>query len=284
MALKNIVIRSISGLVYVGLILAATLTVPEAMLALTLLLALLATVEFRRLCASATPDDSPAPTAGRVAAIFTVLAALATVTAVWTCLYSISMIWAAIAILMLVCRLIATLYDIRPTAVRQMLRDLAALVYIALPLALVNWLYYYSPAMVLFMFVMIWLNDTGAFLVGSAIGRHRLFERISPKKSWEGFWGGMLLCVAVAIAASALWPWALPALPLWAMAVMAVVISAAATWGDLVESLIKRTLHVKDSGSIMPGHGGILDRIDSLLLVAPALCCLLTVILEFIDL
>ena len=127
-------------------------------------------------------------------------------------------------------------------------------------------LHTYGMLIALFMFVCIWLNDTGAYLVGCTIGKHRLFERISPKKSWEGFFGGMVFCIAAGAFAhlliggsQAIW------IP------FAIIVSVFATWGDLVESLIKRTAGVKDSGNIMPGHGGVLDRIDSLLFVAPAI-------------
>ena len=120
------------------------------------------------------------------------------------------------------------------------------------------------------LFIFIWLYDTGAYCVGMLLGRHRLFERISPKKSWEGVIGGVMLCVAGAYAT---YYWfdeffQVPDLTTWVG--MSVVVAVFATFGDLVESLIKRTVGVKDSGNILPGHGGILDRIDSLLLVVPA--------------
>ncbi|MGM9758587.1 MAG: phosphatidate cytidylyltransferase [Parabacteroides sp.] len=124
----------------------------------------------------------------------------------------------------------------------------------------------YHPLPILALFVFIWLNDTGAYLVGSLIGRHRLFERISPKKSWEGFFGGVL----VALAASQLFAWYEPDLSRLEWLGLAAVIVIAGTWGDLVESLLKRTLQVKDSGHILPGHGGMLDRFDSVILAIPA--------------
>lgn len=137
--------------------------------------------------------------------------------------------------------------------------------YIALPMAALSIIYSINPIFALIMLALIWINDTGAFLVGCTIGKHRLFERISPKKSWEGFFGGFIFCIAAGAAASFYFEdgWLQ-----WA--VLGAVVSVAATLGDLIESLIKRTVGVKDSGNIMPGHGGILDRIDSLLLVAPA--------------
>ena len=106
--------------------------------------------------------------------------------------------------------------------------------------------------------------------MGVLLGRHRWFERISPKKSWEGVFGGIVACVAGAYVTH-YWLddlFRVPDLATWVG--LSVVVAVFSTFGDLVESLIKRTVGVKDSGHIMPGHGGILDRIDSLLLVAPA--------------
>ena len=123
---------------------------------------------------------------------------------------------------------------------------------------------------VLAVFVLIWLNDTGAFCVGSLFGRHRLFERISPKKSWEGFFGGLIFCLVAAAILKTCFGEYFPGMGMLLMLGLGAVVSVFGTWGDLVESLIKRTLGVKDSGHVLPGHGGILDRIDSLLLVIPA--------------
>ncbi|OAV71293.1 Phosphatidate cytidylyltransferase [Bacteroidales bacterium Barb4] len=121
---------------------------------------------------------------------------------------------------------------------------------------------------VLALFVIVWLNDTGAYLVGSRFGRHRLFERISPKKSWEGFWGGF----AMAVLASQVFAFCNPEISRFHWLGLSVVIVIFATWGDLTESLLKRTLERKDSGSVLPGHGGLLDRFDSILLASPAAC------------
>jgi phosphatidate cytidylyltransferase len=116
---------------------------------------------------------------------------------------------------------------------------------------------------------MIWLNDTGAYCVGSLLGKHRLCERLSPKKSWEGFFGGLVFCIAAGIVASYILSDSIYSFMIITIS-LGVVVCVFATVGDLFESLIKRTLHVKDSGNLIPGHGGILDRIDSLLFVAPA--------------
>lgn len=178
--------------------------------------------------------------------------------------------WLPALLAYIIVRLVAQLYARAANHLHCLAQSMLAMTYVALPLSLINLIYFnYSPLLLLASFIFIWINDTGAYCVGSLLGRHRLFERISPKKSWEGFWGGMAFCIAAA--------WLLHWLGFfpqgWSLAPavgFAITASVFATWGDLVESLIKRTLGVKDSGNIMPGHGGILDRIDSLLLVTPA--------------
>ena len=122
------------------------------------------------------------------------------------------------------------------------------------------------PYFALALFVLIWLNDTGAYCIGSLLGKHRLFERISPKKSWEGFGGGLLF----ALLASQVFAYLLPAYSAIQWLGLAVVIVVFGTWGDLIESLLKRQLGIKDSGHLLPGHGGMLDRFDSVLLAIPA--------------
>jgi phosphatidate cytidylyltransferase len=111
-----------------------------------------------------------------------------------------------------------------------------------------------------------WLGDTGGYLAGRAFGRHKLFERVSPKKTWEGVAGGVVLAAAGACVVKAI---GLPGVG-WGHAIaLGVVLDAAGVLGDLAESMLKRSFGVKDSGTIMPGHGGMLDRVDSLLFSAP---------------
>ena len=114
-------------------------------------------------------------------------------------------------------------------------------------------------------FLILWSSDTFAYLVGRAIGKHQLFARISPKKTWEGSIGGGILTVGMAILIHFVFHW----MALWPAITMAIVIIIMGTIGDLVESSLKRSLGIKDSGNILPGHGGILDRFDSLLFSAP---------------
>ena len=150
--------------------------------------------------------------------------------------------------------------------------------YIALPFSMLNVLAFpqtgsYSFVYPLSVFVFLWMNDTGAYLCGSLLGRHKLFPRVSPGKSWEGSIGGGLLVVGIAVL---IW-WLLDRysvgqanLNMWHWVGLGLTVVVFGTWGDLVESLFKRTLGIKDSGNILPGHGGMLDRFDSSLLAIPA--------------
>lgn len=160
-------------------------------------------------------------------------------------------------------------HDVNP--VNVLARSLMAQAYIALPLGIIAALYYNvaSPHLVLALLIFIWVNDTGAFCIGSLFGRHRLFERISPKKSWEGFWGGLIFSIGAALVMYYCFPQYYPEVTAFGLCRLAVVTAVVATYGDLLESMIKRTVGVKDSGTLIPGHGGILDRIDSLLFVTP---------------
>jgi phosphatidate cytidylyltransferase len=123
----------------------------------------------------------------------------------------------------------------------------------------------FSPGIIIGFFLLIWANDTGAYLAGVSFGRHKLFERISPKKTWEGFLGGVISAVAAAWFLSG---W-LGVVDRENWIIIAVIVSVAGTYGDLVESMLKRSTGIKDSGTIMPGHGGFLDRFDSAIISFP---------------
>lgn len=157
--------------------------------------------------------------------------------------------------------------------------------YIALPFALLNTLSFiavtfhdgshgavYSPAFTLAVFVFIWVGDSAAYIFGSWLGRHRLFPRISPKKSWEGCIGAFVAAVAVSQVVATFVPDfsdTNPVVNRLAWAGLAAVVIVFGTWGDLIESQLKRKLDLKDSGKILPGHGGMLDRFDSSLVAIP---------------
>ena len=119
-----------------------------------------------------------------------------------------------------------------------------------------------------------WASDTGAYCVGSLIGKHPLFKRISPNKSCEGSVGGAVLAIGISMI-FAHYDTSLYSTLQWAG--MALVVVVFGTWGDLVESLMKRQLGIKDSGNILPGHGGMLDRFDSSLIAIPAVALYLAI-------
>jgi phosphatidate cytidylyltransferase len=123
----------------------------------------------------------------------------------------------------------------------------------------------FSPGIIIGFFLLIWANDTGAYLTGISFGRHRMMERISPKKTWEGFIGGVIIA---ALAAWLLSGW-LGVVNTVQWVIISLIVSIAGTYGDLIESMLKRSTGVKDSGTIMPGHGGFLDRFDSAIISFP---------------
>lgn len=146
---------------------------------------------------------------------------------------------------------------------------LLGVIYVAMPLSLMCYFPIiaseaWNPWMMLFYIFIIWANDVFAYLVGMSIGRHRLCERLSPKKSWEGFFGGIIGAVAMGLVAARVLGDDYAA---WGG--LAVVAAVTGVLGDLVESMFKRAAGVKDSGSLIPGHGGVLDRFDAMLLSAP---------------
>lgn len=171
---------------------------------------------------------------------------------------------------------ISELYLKKKNSVNDIAFSLMSQLYIALPFALLNVLAFYipdesqtsvySPILPLSIFIFTWINDSGAYCVGVLFGKHRLFERISPKKSWEGSFGGGIFSIIGAIIIANYFP--ILSHTEWIGLALTVVIFG--TWGDLVESLIKRTIGIKDSGNILPGHGGMLDRFDSTLMAVPA--------------
>lgn len=134
----------------------------------------------------------------------------------------------------------------------------------------------YSFHLPLAFLLMLWASDTGAYLFGRKLGSHKLFERHSPKKTWEGFFGGVLTSVLVSFAVSYFFKEINPLV--WGG--MAVLIVTFGTLGDLVESMLKRSLNAKDSGTLLPGHGGLLDRFDGLLIAAPVVYAYLYLVLN----
>ncbi len=177
--------------------------------------------------------------------------------------------------------MVAELYLKQEDPVNDWAYTMMSQLYIALPFSLLNVLAFQSDGegihyvwtVPLSVFVFLWVNDAGAYICGSLLGKHKLFPRISPGKSWEGSIGGGLLVILVAVLVwHLLEQYGQNSLGLSAVewAGLGLTIVVFGTWGDLVESLFKRTLGIKDSGHILPGHGGMLDRFDSTLMAVPA--------------
>ena len=269
--MKNLILRTITGVIFVA-VLVASFMYPLAMVALFALITGLTIWEFTGLV-----NQRKGVQVNRfinsVAGIFLFLAMA--VHSMNLDQYSLAFVPFLITLIYL---LVAELYLKAEDPINNWAYTMMAQLYIALPFSLLNVLAFRfdmsdAPYLLpLSVFIFLWTNDTGAYCCGSLLGRHKLFPRISPGKSWEGSIGGGLLVVGVACFIS----WYTDQHDIdthltmlqWAGLGLTVVVFG--TWGDLVESLFKRTLGVKDSGNILPGHGGMLDRFDSSLLAIPA--------------
>lgn len=282
--MKNFVIRALSGACYIALIIAAILLLDNSPVMYLLVFPLLIVLGIGEMVTMA-KDDA---TQSWLVNVIDMLGGIGLFVAFYMHYEGATMqtraLWLLPVAAYLILRTIVQLYRPRQNAVHSLERSFFALGYIALPLALLNCIVSITaPRLLLGIFMFIWLYDTGAYCIGMLLGRHRLFERVSPKKSWEGVIGGIAASVAGAYVT---YYWfdeffQVPELATWVG--LSVVVAVFATFGDLVESLIKRTVGVKDSGNILPGHGGILDRIDSLLLVSPAVLIYLSLIVTNIQ-
>ena len=280
--MKNFITRTITGVFFVAAIVVGFLN-PQAMVVLFALVTGLTVWEFTGLV-----NDRPYITVNRF---------ICTVSGVYLCAamagYNSGMTPSTVFIPYLVSiiyLLVAELYLQAKDPINNWAYTMLSQLYIALPFSLLNVLAFtstpdgqvtFNTILPLSVFVFLWVNDTGAYCVGSLLGRHKLFPRVSPGKSWEGSIGGALFVLLAAYGigwldnmqvadldhSSSLFR-GLLTIPEWAGLGLTVVVFG--TWGDLVESLFKRTLGIKDSGSILPGHGGMLDRFDSSLLAIPA--------------
>ncbi len=261
--LRNLLIRALTGAVYVALLLGAVMYGPATSFAFFALVGAGCTWEFCRIASSRS---------NRLAAS---LSTVLLCSAVWLWAMGASGVgrMAALYGFTLMYLLVSELYREAQSPLRNWAFAFASQLYVGLPFALTTllttaqqgytWLY------VVALFVFLWASDTGAYLCGSAFSRfvpYKLFERIRPKKAGIGSIGGTLLTLIVAFGFAQ----CCPELSLWKWLGFALVVVVAGTLGDLVESLLKRELGIKDSGNILPGHGGLLDRFDSALLAIPA--------------
>ena len=260
--MKNLIVRALSGAVYVALIIASLLYERNIIfICLFGVVTALALIEFAHMTQ---------PKQCYLTRLIDVVGGILIFESMITPMGMTTMLFPFGVLAYLVVRFIAQLYVKQDNALQSLGFSVMGQMYIALPLAMLGLLYSLCGQwVVLALFFFIWLNDTGAYLVGSAIGRHKLFARISPNKSWEGFFGGFILAGIAGYLLAVYFPDTFQT-GKWEMMVLGLGTSLFATFGDLVESLFKRTAGIKDTGHVMPGHGGILDRVDSLLFVSLA--------------
>ena len=271
--MKNFIIRTITGAIFVAAIVASFLR-PEAMVLLFSIVTGMTIWEFAGLV-----NERPGVTINRF------ICTVAGVYFFYAMTYFCSDLYGGVAksvvfipyLVTVVYLLISELYAKQEDPINNWAYTMLSQMYIALPFSLLNVLAFtatpnglisFNTLLPLSIFVFLWVNDTGAYCVGSLLGRHKLFPRISPGKSWEGCIGGAVFVLVVAYIISYYIDNGILSTLQWLGLGLVVVVFG--TWGDLVESLFKRTLGIKDSGNILPGHGGMLDRFDSSLLAIPA--------------
>lgn len=175
-----------------------------------------------------------------------------------------------IASIIISLRLLVFLFQTKEAYFNTITKYLFLFGYVIFPFVLVNYIPMgvkgYNPKILISIFILIWTNDTFAYIVGKSIGKHKLFPKVSPKKTMEGFIGGIFFAV---ISSYFLANFFIAAKNFYIWLIIAVIVGVFSTLGDLIESKFKRMAGIKDSGNIMPGHGGILDRLDSIIYVVP---------------
>ena len=271
--LKNFIVRAISGVVMFAVVLGAILGSKWTFGALVMLIALGGEWEFYRFAEKA--GYKPQRLIGLFAGAMAVTIAFALMMEITggnapAPMMTLAAVLGVAFVILTPLSFICELYRKSETPIANIASTMMGVVYVALPMALLLFIPMllspekWQPWTVIFYIFIIWANDVFAYLFGITLGKHRLFERISPKKSWEGFFGGLLGAMAMGYVAATVLD---GNIVVWVG--MALVAAISGVFGDLVESLFKRSVDVKDSGNIIPGHGGWLDRFDALILSVP---------------
>ena len=272
--MKNLVVRSLSGAVLIAVFFAAILCSQWSFEALMLVVMIGCQIEFYNLCRA--DGIKPQQATGLICGVvlyfvnFYIFTQFTSAVALSPRVSGVMMPLALYFLVMLSTVFICELWHKSKTPIANISTTLAGVVYAAVPVSLLLYVPLllnggvWNPWVMLGYMFIVWSNDVFAYIVGSMIGRHKLAERLSPKKSWEGFFGGIAGAVLVGWGASCLIG---GNAAVWCG--LAAVVAVTGVAGDLVESMFKRSVGVKDSGNIIPGHGGWLDRFDALLISTP---------------
>ena len=269
--MKNFLVRTLSGIVMFAIVLGAILYSKWSFVALLTLITIGGEWEFYRFAQKA--GYAPQRWIGLIMGVALTLFAGAIIT--FDLKWDNILLWGTgclmpIMILCTTVLFVSELYRKSPSPIANIGSTLMGIVYVAIPMALLHAIPIvlgngeWRPWTILFFIFIIWANDVFAYLFGVTMGKHRLFERISPKKSWEGFFGGLLGAMAMGYVAATILE---DNNILWIG--LALIAAISGVFGDLVESLFKRTVDIKDSGNFIPGHGGFLDRFDALIFATP---------------
>lgn len=262
--MNNLTTRSITAIFFVIVMVGSTLLGQTVFFALFFIIVLLSLSEFVTLITKDPVQPAYIPTLVAGGFVYSIVALNA--------MGILKSEWLFLIIPFIFILFITELWRNKKAPFSNIAFSILGIVYIAIPLSLV--LYLFDSAnlsgpmhygIVLGFFIILWLNDTGAYFVGSLTGKHKLFERISPGKTWEGSIGGAVFAIAAAWGLSLVFQ----QLDLIQWIGLSLVIVVSGTLGDLVESMLKRSIQVKDSGNLLPGHGGILDRFDAVFIAAP---------------
>ncbi len=262
--MSNLARRTITGIVLVLLVIASIITHQYSFSLLFLIFTGVGLWEFYSLVerAGVYPNKTAGILAGMV--LFATNALIATNT--------LHLTWLLLNFVFIFLIFLLELYRNNPNPFTNIAFTFFGLLYVALPFSLLN--YFPNPAflpgvyhssLLLGFFFLVWINETAAYVIGTAIGRHHLFKRVSPKKTWEGALGGGLLALVCAVLIASHYQ----QISMTDWLVIALIVVVFGSYGDLFESMFKRSIKAKDSGNILPGHGGVLDRFDGVFIAAP---------------
>lgn len=268
--MQNLYTRTITGILLTALIIGSLLLHPLALVIVIFVLMMVGLLEFFRLAGlrEIYPQRVLGFAVGTIIYITVAVSALGIIST-WYLAFLPPLIFVFF---------IAELFRTKPNSLLNIAFSILPIVYISIPFAMMIFLM--NPVVIgehpywhilLSLLIIQGSYDTFAYLAGKAIGKHKLFEKISPKKTWEGTIGGTFFGLIAAFILSLFFK----ELTTWQWLVAALIINISGTFGDLSESMLKRQLHVKDSGNIFPGHGGVLDRFDAAIFSAPVLICYL---------